>query len=220
MLNHFLWGAVMKPIFFNTEMVKALLDGRKTVTRRLIKPALPSNIIRVDDVDPLEYMYFQTSDRILDGWNHRKCQYEPGLILYVRESWAIPYGCEYRYRADYKEHDIVEADRGDVSSSANLIRWHPSIHMPREAARIFLRVTNVSAERLQDITTEGLVKDFNLCLDAVDAVGKDILAREVWNKTINKKDRDLYGWDANPWVWVIAFERISKEEAMKEDKNG
>ena len=82
-------------------------------------------------------------------------------------------------------------------------QWCPSIHMPREAARIFLRVTGVRVERLRDITLADALKE-----DCERPMHFD----ELWNSTIKKADRALYGWEADPWVWVIEFERISREE--------
>ncbi len=70
-------------------------------------------------------------------------------------------------------------------------------------------------QRLQEITDDDLAKDFDLCEYAIPAVGSEHIARIVWDGTIKKSDLGKYGWDANPWVWVIEFERISKEEAMK-----
>lgn len=97
------------------------------------------------------------------------------------------------YRASH------EIESGDA-------RWHPSIHMPREAARLFLRVTDVRVERLKDMEPDGARKEgFWTYGDFMRA----------WDGLIRPKDRDLYGWNANPWVWVIEFKRISKEEAKK-----
>ncbi len=88
--------------------------------------------------------------------------------------------------------------------------WRPSIHMPREAARIFLRVTDVRVERLQNITDEQAEKE-----DFKDYTSTALGFAELWDSTIKPKDRALYGWAANQWVWVIEFERISKEEAER-----
>ena len=80
-------------------------------------------------------------------------------------------------------------------------RWHPSIHMPKEAARLFLRATGVRVERLQDIDDDGVVAEGLKIGDAFDV---------LWDSTIKPADLPLYGWDANPWVWVIEFERCEK----------
>ena len=84
------------------------------------------------------------------------------------------------------------------------IPWRSSIYMPREAARIFLWVTDVRVERLQEIDDDGIVSEGLAIGDPFD---------ELWDSTIKKADRALYGWEADPWVWVIEFERISREEA-------
>ena len=125
--------------------------------------------------------------------------YSPGDILYVRETFFRDVG-RYLYKANYSDTEKFYRDGKEVA-----IKWRPSIHMPREAARIFLRVTDVRVERLQDIDDDG-----------VAAEGFEIGAPfdELWDSTIKKADHALYGWEANPWVWVIEFERISREEAQ------
>lgn len=143
----------------------------------------------------------------------RKVPYRPGDILYVRETWAAwsrTYGAVpvLYYKAD-----------GDAPDG---IKWRPSIHMPREAARIFLRVTDVRVERLQDITeeqarAEGAIDNRHFIHSPDNEYETLHSAREhfagIWDSTIKPADRDLYGWAANPWVWVIEFEQISREEA-------
>lgn len=126
--------------------------------------------------------------------------YQPGDILWVRETWAKkPFGDGYIYPTE-------------VPGAGQ--KWKPSIHMPRDAARIFLRVTNVQVERLQDINglhakeegCEGYVHINPLygCPETVHNF------KIVWNSTIKPKHRTAYGWEANPWVWVIEFERCEK----------
>lgn len=197
----------MKPILFNTNMVKALLDGRKTVTRRVVKPqpiAEVKELYRKDDTD-----IWRTYG--VDWWYEFRAPFIPGDILWVRETWCESLGQagKYFYRAYAGPRDEMK----EYAHSFN--RWRPSIHMPRDAARIFLRVTEVRAERLQDITT----KDIR----AEGAVGRHFQAAtrgafaDLWDSTIKPKDLPTYGWAANPWVWVIEFERISKEEALKDE---
>jgi hypothetical protein len=89
-------------------------------------------------------------------------------------------------------------------------KWHPSIHMPKEAARIFLKVTNVKAERLQDMENAPSGPDNPFCKEGV-LYECDFIA--LWDRTIKKSDLDKYGWDANPWVWVYQFERIGEKTA-------
>lgn len=178
----------MKPILFNTEMVRGVLDGRKTVTRRVVKPQ-PTG----DGSKPEE---LKTRPGYWNAWgddNVYRQPYAPGDILWVRETWAKSMAGTFMYRADGKAI-MVE-------------RWHPSIHMPREAARIFLRVTDVRAERLQDINFDPPGPENQVVREGLHYLC-DFIA--VWEGTIKPKDRPTYGWDANPWVWVIEFERIDK----------
>lgn len=213
----------MRPILFNTEMVQAIMRGDKTVTRRVVKPMCFAEI-------PIDEKFFISHKSGVVYWSSISRQltidgelvvspYLPGDILYVRETWCfIPCSeCEsnctrwnlgienpgcYIYKADEKQ-DPYE-------------RWRPSIHMPKEAARIFLRVTDVRVERLQDIgdcTREGIPHGKHETAHMND-YDERCDFKALWNSTIKQADRALYGWDANPWVWVIEFEQISKEEAM------
>lgn len=186
----------MKPILFNTEMVRAILDGRKSVTRRVVKPQPEGRPAPMTVVRP---------------------PYQPGDILWVRETWtSVPDG-SYIYKASV---ECPDAWRGT---------WHPSLHMPREAARIFLRVKDVRVERLQEITAEGVLdegtnvefpqpKPSYLSLAYAETRLKPAARQsfaKLWDSTIpkhpNKFKRYPYYWADNPWVWVIAFERIEKE---------
>lgn len=107
------------------------------------------------------------------------------------------------YRADYTDAEKYYKNGKEVA-----IRWHPSIHMPKEAARIFLRVTNVRVERLRDMTDDDAEAEG--CFDYTStALGFP----DVWDSTIKKSDLDCYGWNANPWVWGIEFERCDKPES-------
>ena len=197
----------IKPILFNTEMVRAILDGRKTCTRRVIK--LPENMDGVpvgksgDSNNPLGFMH---------PGGIKRPPYQPGDILYVRETWCeLPVNEAghmrghpvYYYRAD-----------GDLRPEGWRGKWRPSIHMPKEAARIWLKVTNVRVERLQEITIDG-IRNEGISSMAVHAGDMEIALKEwknLWNSTIKKTGLDSYGWEANPWVWVIEFERCEKPE--------
>ena len=180
----------IKPILFNTEMVRAILDGRKSCTRRLVKPE-PQGYFEVSE-EPL-YIYDT------DG-NQGKITppYQPSDILYVRESYSeLTFG--YVYKANGENIDHL----------GNVIKWHPSIHMPKEAARIWLKVTDVRVERLQEMTDDDAEAEG--CFDYTStALGFP----NVWDSTIKKSDLDSYGWTANPWVWVIEFERCEKPEGV------
>ena len=203
----------MKPILFNTEMVRAILDGRKTVTRR---------VIRWDKVDnALSCPYRRKNIEIPDDKIiERLCEapYRMADILYVRETWTILPGTPgdnfrpsgvYYYKADGDMRPDRFRDNG----------WHPSIHMPKEAARIFLRVQDVHVERVQEITGAECVRE-GIPQESLKEVGEAFTVgqfADLWDSTVKPSDRALYGWDANPWVWVIDFERISRDEALKEE---
>ena len=185
---------MVKPILFNTEMVCALLAGRKTVTRRVVKPQPETNL--------LEW---------LQQKNERKIPYDVGDILYVRETWTDRGDGSYMYKADYRENEKFYRGGKEVA-----VKWKPSLFMPKEAARIFLRVTNVSVTKLQDITTNDMQKE-GLTSMAVFAGDKEIARQEwalLWNSTIPGKDYNKYCFSANPWVWVIEFERTEKPNGI------
>lgn len=203
----------MKPILFNTEMVQAILENRKTVTRRIIK-GLPQDAKRIGwdmdtgNIKSYGEAMFQ-SDCIMIT---KKCKYLIGDILYVRETWQKSLAGTYLYKTD---------NNGNLSNG-HVYKWKPSIHMPKEAARLFLHVTNVRVERLQDMClrdfiNEGIVireESFN---DPENAYyqAKEFF-RELWNSTIKEAELGEYGWDANPYVFAYEFEVISKAEAIKE----
>lgn len=212
----------MKPILFNTEMVRAIQDGRKTVTRRLVKFKAGQNP---------QWTGYVADGPVLYGSHNIpavKAPYQAGDILYVRETWQ-----KHRIRkplkavpADFKEIQYSYRADGEIANSDGTpFTWRPSIHMPKEAARIFLRVTSVRVERLQEITpedavAEGAVKKPHYiryggekCLAIHGRYVPAFMA--LWNTTVKKEYLPTYGWDANPWVWVIEFEKISKEEAEK-----
>ena len=197
----------MKPILFNTEMVRAILDNRKTVTRRVLKPQekiLENPMFGYTMFTPKGYIsvrgdWTDTDGDKRYGENFIKLPYCPGDILYVRETF-FEYKGHFYYKADGKHEGLARMGL--------YFKWRPSIHMPRKAARIFLRVTDVRVERLQGITFKQALKEG--CNDySSTALGFFY----VWDSTLKPKDRALYGWEANPWVWVIEFERVSREEA-------
>jgi hypothetical protein len=208
----------MKQILFNTEMVRAILDGRKSCTRRIVKPQQLVGLLpdKCKNGVPEEFLkekklmfkpYCNMTDIELINTAY-KAPYQRGDILYVRETWCK--GLErYIYRADYSDTEKFYRDGKEIE-----MKWHPSLHMPKDAARIFLRVTNVRVERLQDITVEDALAEgmdkyirLNGELDENSIITSFI---GIWNSTIKKSDLDRYGWNANPWVWVIEFERCEK----------
>ena len=188
----------MKPILFNTEMVKAILDGRKTVTRRVIKSQLSDDDIIYKNQFGKWYI---SPDDDCYGETEIKPPYLPGDILYVRETWCQTAKNIFWYRADSKVQNLL---------------WRPSIHMPKEAARIFLRVKDLRVERLQEITDKDAKREGVFAISNMSGVMHVLNFIKIWNSTIKKSNIDKYGWDANPWVWVIEFERISKSNALEE----
>jgi hypothetical protein len=193
----------IKPILFNTETVRAILDGRKSCTRRINKDANDYVVPDMDfyDSDKRTYAVHNYADKEhTDKLSiaERTCPICPSDILYVRESYSeLSFG--YVYKADGENIDHL----------GNVIKWHPSIHMPKEAARIWLKVTDVRVERLQDMTDDDAEAEG--CFDYTStALGFP----DVWDSTIKKSDLDRYGWDASPWVWVIEFERCEKPETL------
>ncbi len=191
----------MKPIIFSTPMVQAILDGRKTQTRRLIKDKDITNNFDID-VDGSAYAYInpETGDSCPPT---AIAKYQVGDILWVRETWSRDESGEYVYRTNYGTTE-------DDSFPPSVFKWKPSIHMPREAARIFLLVTNVRVERVQDITEDEAIKEGAKAYGPNNCSGTSarIAFAEIWDKTTTEHE-----WRTNPWVWVIEFEKISKEEA-------
>lgn len=186
------------PILFNTEMVRAILDGIKDATRRIVKGFIPDDAVwGYTAFTPKGYISCRGT--FADGYGEKffKLPCEPGDILYVRETWKkAPNG--YYYYEDRKRNDI-----------ADVTKWKPSIHMPKEAARIWLKVTDVRVERLQDMTDDDAEAEG--CFDYTStALG----FFDVWDSTIKKSNLNRYGWDANPLVWVIEFERCEKPEGV------
>ena len=245
----------VKPILFNTEMVRAILDGRKGATRRIVKGFIPNDAIwGYTAFTPKGYIPCRGT--FADGYGEKffKLPCEPGDILYVRETWQCWRAHRYEATADIRFRaggdDVrLQFANGNTDSINRLDydtfvhkwfshngKWKPSLFMPKEAARIWLKVTDVRVERLQEIDEDGVWDEgFKFkppCLTRVSADGHtceldgpcmssikycdmtmgELFGRELWNSTIKKSDIDRYGWYANPWVWVVEFERCEKPE--------
>jgi len=234
----------MKPIIFNTEMVQAILDGNKSQTRRVIKRKGYDEQINASDMefatpshDPAWWDIGKRRTEAEDGRSpfltHLNCigvspRYQPGDTLYVRETWAKL--CEvdengfthydrsnYYYRTDGEQQIDLYDDDGMFLDDQN-IKWKPSIHMPKEAARIFLRVTDVRVERLQDISSadvaaEGISREMAFVATLGSIMNTSLNWRgayaKLWNELYAKKG---YGWESNPWVGAYTFERCEKPE--------
>lgn len=217
-----------RPILFSAPMVRAILDGRKTQTRRVVKPAIPhrANLLRIDD----GAAYFCDGDHP----KHHACEEheyavrcpygQPGDRLWVRETWGLagdmPHDPGYvEYRADCKDGRHNEV--GDAVQ-----RWRPSIHMPRWASRISLEVTGVRVERLQEISDEDAIAEgvdpspgmrgdddimVHQVLQTFPTLRLAPVARYVllWD-SINGGKPGVANWNANPWVWVVEFRRVTQ----------
>lgn len=229
----------VKPILFNTEMVRAILDGRKTCTRRVIKPqpygkcTYPLGFV-TDSTEKKEVGCFGFGiDEYGGSIQYAKPSYQPGDILYVRETWER-FEC-WNCDGDERGNCPKEPKKGVLDKTCGCYmyratdeirgdaKWHPSIHMPKEATRIWLKVTDVRVERLQDITEDGCIAEGiypSNCRGCNATFGCDVCPdegydefdkfMEIWDSTIKKTDIDRYGWNANPWVWVIEFERCER----------
>lgn len=213
----------IKPILFNTEMVRAILDGQKTCTRRVVKTrrkdACGFYVTKRPDGSFAGIYEYDEDERMFE--NQLIPPYKPGDILYVRETWhrytkRVGEGgkCHLEERYGYKA-SIKNSEDADEP-------WRPSIHMPKEAARIWLKVTDVRVERLQDITDDGAKAEGANWKNGKNVGWEEKMKRtaierfaEIWNGTIKKSDLDRYGWAANPWVWAIQFERCEKPEEVR-----
>lgn len=236
--------AIKSILITNTEMVRAILDGSKTCIRQIIKGYIPQNAqfgysaFTPDGTISCRGL-FETAGRPGYGEKFFKLPYQPGDILYVRETWCKSLE-RYLYRADYSDTEKFYQNGKEIE-----IKWRPLSIMPREAARIFLKVTNVRVERLQDITedganVEGMPDDLDypvskiycpICkgYGTIDSRNPSSLGHEeidcpncdsrrkrfanLWNATI-KKQYNIHSWDVNPYVWVIEFERCEKLEGV------
>lgn len=199
----------IKPILFNTEMVRAILEGRKTQTRRLLKPKYRPEedgfqIITNANTGKFVRVEYCDEDGNETRWMAPPC--EVGDILWVRETWHKDAG-RYMYKANYADGEKFYRNGKEVT-----LRWRPSIHMPKEAARIFLRVNDVRVEKLNDLLDHAgeVAKEGIPYSDEWDIEASCLRFKELWESTIKPADRDVYGWYANPWVWVIEFERVEK----------
>lgn len=278
-----------KPILFNTEMVEAILEGRKTVTRRVIKPRNPIIANQegykqgyglwidpsTDNGDKQGHIKDYSISPLWSTWKWYIKHYAPyqvGNILYVRETWRpivgkmhtmsrdgkrIVYTSDDHNGYEYKAHCLgvsdfyfpdgfkESEDYEHMSEITSKGKWHPSIHMPKEATRIFLKVTDVRVERLQDMTEDDVCSEgaenlicscehmdysvvppepcfntYSACKDCIiDHSYQELFGRQIWDSTIKKNDLDRYGWEANPWVWVIEFERNTKRKGTPIEGN-
>lgn len=220
------------PILFNTDMVRAILDKRKGATRRIV----PGEIILCPEMEHKVYFkpHKPRKDRgreiksikyfTLQSFIKNEAPYQPGDILYVRETWTLEEFYDDEALIRFKAGGNIGIDyecEGDTYSKLLKYadkKWNPSLFMPKEAARIFLKVKDVRVERLQHITEDGIRKEGvdvqkEDCVSGFDYVTElYFLFQRLWDFTIQKTDLKKFGWKANPWVWVIEFERCEKPE--------
>lgn len=218
----------IKPILVgDTEMVRAILEGRKSCIRRICKDANEYTVPDMDfyNADKRTYAVHNFANREHTeqlSISERTCSICPGDILYVRETWNKDLS-RYMYRANYSDTEKFYRNGKEVQ-----IKWKPSIHMPKEAARIWLKVTDVRVERLHDITEDGALQEGaqgircdhvamgeHGCTDCMNTgwiEPPQVEFMQIWNSTIKKSDLDRYGWEANPYVWVIEYERGERPE--------
>jgi hypothetical protein len=212
-----------KPILFSTPMVQAILEGRKTQTRRVCKiPIKPmEEVMCTEETDPND-PEFSGFYLVKNNWvYHTESKLAKSLspfgqigdLLWVRETFrpkghSFPIGKHFEYKA------TAEADGNPINEP-----WKPSIFMPKDAARIWLKITNIKVERLNDISDED-AKNEGIKLSEHSSENVDLWYRyddgsytflpqtsfrTLW-ESINGKN----SWNSNPWVWVIEFERIEK----------
>lgn len=220
-----------KPILFNTEMVKAILDGRKTQTRRVFSKTQLKYFDyaqKLGEMSSLDNLHENDFAYILQF-----SQYKVGDVLYVRETFntfsniTMDNEVGVIYKADNKEV-ILPCNRDYECEYVFNDKWKPSIHMPKKYARIFLKVTNVGVERLQDISDEDCIKEgiikvtkdnqvFKFCIydkkDYSSTPWQDMPKnpQEVYKNLWNSTTKDGYKWEDNPYVFVYEFERIEKQ---------
>lgn len=223
-------------MLYNSVMVRALLANEKGVTRRICKDAN-------ELTEPLrEYINNETRTYAIQSFNDKEHTSSASIaertmpicvgdIIYVRETWHVsdPHGdyshdtrtATYRYKADNTEVILPLNHKTEKFLGKT---WNPSLFMPKEAARIFLKVNEVRIEKLQDITEEqakleGINEAWAMSwwkptYSDPDSGGypkyRETFAKDLWDSTVKKEDLNLYGWNANPYVWVYEFEKCKK----------
>lgn len=206
--------ADMKPILFSTPMVQAILDGRKTMTRRVLKT-------------PHDFDVFWKMEHNIAIFNEEdsplnvivRPKYKVGDVLYVRET----FGVLHYEGVDTTPTYFYKADGGEIAQIKGI--WKPSLFMPKEAARIFLKVTAVKAERLQDISEEDAIAEGIQPVQDFDS-GNGLSGRQMYENYLPKGYTEVLpidsfqslwqsingpeSWDENPWVWAYTFERCER----------
>lgn len=191
----------MKPIIFSTPMVQAILAGKKSQTRRVIKPQ-PQYIMCKHPELGTWHDGGEGTNRYTGGYGSIIApKYAVNDVLWVRETW----------NGDWCDHVIYKADGGSAKAAGYSAepKWKPSIHMPKAVARLFLRVTDIRVEQIQDISYDNgdiWAEGIPATHDRTAEINSFI---NLW-ESINGK-RDGCSWQTNPWVWVYTFERYEGE---------
>lgn len=200
-----------RPILFSGPMIRAILENRKSQTRRVLKPQPPNDVRRaLNHPDDLPFVAFLRNGE--DFWRI-KCPYgRPGDRLWVRETWCKVDNREFGgdiwidYRATPWESAEHPAGWNNAPDDSEALKWRPSIHMPRWASRITLEVTDVRVEKLQDISEEDAqAEGVTPTPDDIPFYGPHKDAFCVLWDSINASRG--YSWQSNPWVWSVSFTR-------------
>jgi hypothetical protein len=212
--------AGMKPIIFSTPMVKAILEGRKTQTRRVIEPQPVTDILGMQRWRAVSSGDISQRNSIILDY----APYQPGDILWVREMWrciAVGKGGQNEVAIiEYKngQQAVFDVDSKEALYFAGKARWKPSSHMPRKLSRLLLEVKGVRAERLRDISEEDAKAEgvsnisYMLSPNEVVRLGESAAVTRFCSLWDTLNARRGFSWDSNPWVWVIEFERIEKND--------
>lgn len=234
--NYQIMNTLIKPILFSTEMVQSLINGTKTQTRRILKPQpkdgyTPKIYKGNDSLLHLESRKSRTELEYID-WK----VIQPGTVLWVRETFMKDYFGEgtFAYKASFTQKDELKKNNSLLDYEP---KWKPSLFMPKDAARLFLKVKSIKVERLQDISNsdaiaEGIYRE-NYVLDESVTIyrnygsGKDFYSFSEYSWNFGKENHsasvasyctlweEINGegsWNSNPWVWVIEFEQVEKPE--------
>ncbi|HBY4322464.1 TPA: hypothetical protein MIU07_19485 [Klebsiella pneumoniae] len=201
-------------MIFNGEMVRAILDGRKTQTRRPIKWKQTRFTEIGEREDGSKWPWSEDAEHACDFWH--PCPFGAvGDRIWVRETWqAIHDYCDEnghvderryarsipRHRGNYW-HPVYEEAWGNESREDREFPWRPSIHMPRWASRILLEITDVRVERLRSMSQDDARAEGVIAASGPMEAG--LAFRELWDSIYGEES-----WKANPWVWVISFERV------------
>ena len=213
-----------KGLIFNSEMVRAILDGRKTQTRRPIKWKQTRFTEIGEREDGSKWPWSEDAEHACDFWH--PCPFGAvGDRIWVRETWSSDFANYYPndrvwYAADNNRQldiDMVDGVRGIYSPESDVhvpFRWHPSIHMPRWASRILLEITDVRVERLNAISqADAIAEGAPPSHPSIDCVSQEYGFPDFSRSWFGQTWQHIYGeesWDANPWVWVIKFKRIEE----------